>query len=265
GKVLTSDSDGNATWEDAGGSTLKGTSKTANYTLVAGDNSYMISCTNSFTLSFTAAATLGDGWFCYVKNAGTGEITLDPDGAEEIDSLTTYKMYPGEVRMISCDGTKFTSVVLNSFFTTFATTGTFTKPPGYKDFSIDLIGGGGSGSGATQFQGTAGGGSSRKQQNITVDAVGTTETITIAAGGTGGVPGAVGTAGGTTTFGSLFSVYGGGKGCIATGGASGGAGGGANSVGGDGSVGAVSTGGSPVPNLTTTLGTGGDNIGSGGA
>ena len=84
--------------------------KTSAYTLLAADKATVVSCTGTFTLSFSAAATLGTTWFCSVKNDGTGIITLDPNSAETIDGVATIKMFPGEAFQIFCDGTVLRTV-----------------------------------------------------------------------------------------------------------------------------------------------------------
>lgn len=85
--------------------------KTANYTVLAADKGYMIDCTsNSFTLTLTAAATLTATHFFYVKNSGTGIITIDPNGAELINGAATITVYPGECFMVTCTATAFITV-----------------------------------------------------------------------------------------------------------------------------------------------------------
>ncbi|MCX6738470.1 MAG: hypothetical protein NT098_00265, partial [Candidatus Parcubacteria bacterium] len=89
-------------------STLVRSTRTGNTILGASDKSTLIDITSgTFTQTFTAAETLGSGWFCYIKNSGTGDVTLDPNGAELIDGLATYVMYPGESRLVQCTGTGF--------------------------------------------------------------------------------------------------------------------------------------------------------------
>lgn len=84
--------------------------KSSNYTAVVADHQRVFSCTSSFTLALTAAATLGDGWAIYVRNAGTGVITINPDASEQIDGATTVKLYPGEACIVACSGSAFTTI-----------------------------------------------------------------------------------------------------------------------------------------------------------
>ena len=111
--VLTADSS-TATgvkWAAAGGggsSTLTISSKTAAYTVVAGDLGTIINCTaNTFTVALTAAATLGAGFNCWIWNTGAGVITIDPNLTETIDSYTTFVLRQGEGTQIVCDGTNW--------------------------------------------------------------------------------------------------------------------------------------------------------------
>lgn len=232
---------------------LAESSKSSAYTLASGDLGTILRLTATFTLAFTAAATLGAGWWCYLSNEGSGDITLDPNASEQIDGLTSFVMYPGEVRKVWCDGSAFRSVVLRSFRRRFTASGTFTKPPGYGAFAGFVLGAGGGGgkSGSTPTTGGGGGGAC-VPFTLLASAVGTTETITVGTGGPGASSAGVGTAGGNTTLGSLVTAYGGGGG---GGNAStnyvGGGGGGALSAG---SVGNASGASGGNPNGSSTLG-----------
>ena len=94
-----------------GSSTLTISNKTAAYTVVAGDLGTIINCTSgTFTVSLTAAATLGSGFNCWVWNTSstaTDTITIDPSGAETIDGRTTLILRRGEGTQIVCDGTNW--------------------------------------------------------------------------------------------------------------------------------------------------------------
>ena len=214
GNVLTSDGTTWASTAPAGGSELVRSARTSNTILDAGDNSTLIDITSStFTQTFTAAATLGDGWFCYIKNSGTGTITLDPNGAELIDGLSTYKMYPNECRLIQCTGTAFNSIVVSPFVKVITSTETFTTPPGYSKFSGLLWGGGGSGGHGGGARAGGGGGGACVPFSLTATQMGTSQSITIGAGGAAqSTSSADGSVGGSSSIGSLVTVYGGGGG-----------------------------------------------------
>lgn len=127
-------------------------SLSADYTAVAGDKGKLLDCTAALTLSLTAAATLGAGWWCLYRNAtsdGTSLVSIDPASAELIDGLTTLTGYSGEVRQILCDGTGFKSVLLSGGYADFVSSGSFIVPPGISAAVVDVIGGGGGGGGGT--------------------------------------------------------------------------------------------------------------------
>lgn len=173
----------------------------------------------TFPVTFESAPTLGSRWYAYVKNSGTGDVTLDPDGSEQIDGLTSYVMYPQELRMIICTGTAFVTYVLNSFSRTFDSSGTFTKPPGYKAFAgIAWSAGSSGGKDTATARGGAGGGAF--PFDIPAATFGASETITIGAGGAAVTASStIGNAGGNTSIGSLLTVYGAAGGASPSGGA----------------------------------------------
>lgn len=84
--------------------------KSGAYTVVAADKGKVINCTGTWTLSVTAAATLGDGFGFAVWNNGTGTITIDPSGSEQIDGATTKALAAGKLAIVYCDGVKFVTV-----------------------------------------------------------------------------------------------------------------------------------------------------------
>jgi len=199
-----------AYWTLLGGKTLLvKEDRTSNTVLAATDFGKRLDITSgTFTQTFTAAATLGSGWYLIYGNSGTGNITLDPDGTDEIDGLTDYIVYPGEVRIIQCDGTGFNSVVLNSFYLEVLTTSTFVTPPGYPVFGSIIWSGAGSGAStdtpAGNAMGGAGGGCFRFE--LPSDLFGATETVTIGAGGAS-VTGTIGLVGGNSSIGTIAIVY----------------------------------------------------------
>ena len=242
--------------------------RTSNTILASSDASTLVVITSgTFTQTFTAAATLGSGWFCYIQNLGTGDITLDPNGSETIDGLTSYIMYGGETRLVQCTGTAFTSVVLSPFYRAFTSTENFTKPPGYSYFTGLVWGAGGGGGKSGSSDGGGGGGGTCVPLNLLASAVSASTTVTIGAGGTGATADpSQGAAGGNTTFGSLVTAYGGGGGGGDAAGVGGGSGGGALGAGGVGTTGTVVGG---IPSISgqannTGFGGGGTSAGTAG-
>ena len=81
--------------------------KTANYTVVAADLDAVIDCSGTFTVSLTAAATLGDRFTVGIRNSGTGLITIDPNSSETIDGYATIALLPGQSVELICDGSNW--------------------------------------------------------------------------------------------------------------------------------------------------------------
>ena len=237
--------------------------RTSNTELGVGDRGKLIDITSgTFSQTFAAAATLGSGWWLYLRNSGTGNVTLDPNSTEQIDGLTSFIMYPGESRLITCDGTGFYSSTLAPGVAKFTSSGTFVVPPGVSRLLVRAVGaGGGGGSGRRGSSGTArlggggGGGGACVEQTLYGVTPGSSVTVTIGAGGTAGAAvssndtdGADGGVGGTTTFGSYVSAYGGGGGYKGNaGGVAGGSGGGGAGAGAVSAAGSAVAGG--LPNL----------------
>jgi trimeric autotransporter adhesin len=103
---------GTAIGGGGGSSTITISNQTAAYTVVAGDLAKVINCSGatSFTVSLTAAATLGAGFNVTIWNNSTTTamaVTIDPAGSETIDGKTTLVVRPGEGTQIVCDGTNW--------------------------------------------------------------------------------------------------------------------------------------------------------------
>lgn len=189
--------------------------RTSNTALSLAEKGKLIDITTgNFTQTFNTVANLGQGWFCYLRNSSTGDVTLDPNASETLDGLTSFIMYPGEVRLLLCDGAVLRSVVINAFAKNYLSSGTFVKPPGYIGFEVEVIGGGQGGeAGRSGFQqggsigtvnGAAGGvPGARRQAFIPSGRIASSVTVTVGAGGLGGTTqGASGSAGGASIFGA---------------------------------------------------------------
>ncbi len=57
------------------------------------------------TLSIPVYTSLETRWFTHIQNEGTGEIVIDPNGAETINGASTLKLYPGESCLVMLTGT----------------------------------------------------------------------------------------------------------------------------------------------------------------
>lgn len=182
------------------------TTKTGAYTLAVADKDALIDCSGTWTLGLTAAATLGAGWWCYVRNIGTGTITADPNGAETIDGLTTGVIRPGMTLLIQCDGSAFHCLRVGPHVAMEAlTSGTsWTCPLGVRTVRLRQSGGGAGGAAAASGSAGSCGG---YLEAVWVSVPGSSYSYSIGAAGT------VGGSGGTTTFtanGITYSSTGGG-------------------------------------------------------
>jgi len=272
GNLLTSNG---STWTSAAapaGSAILRVARTSNTAIAVGNKSNLIDITSgTFTQTFNSCASLGSGFFCYIRNSGTGDITLDPDASETIDGLASYVMYPNEVRLVQCDGSALRTIVLVGFSRTFTSSATVTIPPGYNNFGGYIWGGGGGGArGGVDSQGNGyfsggGGGGACAPFTLPSSLFGASISYTQGAGGSAGASaGTAGTAGGNSTLGSLITAYGGGGGYFGVdAAASGGGGGGGGLTGAGGSASGAASGAGGQPNFNTGLLYGGAGFGGG--
>jgi hypothetical protein len=239
---------------------------TSGYTAVSDDRAKVIMAFGTGTLAFDPVATLGADWFCYVQNLGTGDITLNPSGSEQIDGLTSWILYPGGTILVQCNGSNLRSLLLSPMRKVFTANGTVTKPGVGQWMDFEGWGGGGSGAkGGAGNGGAGGGGGGYKSGRLALSAVGATESITVGAA-VAGVTAAsgAGSTGNTSSIGSLVTFYAGGGGGLS--GTRGGGGGGAGGLG-SGSNGGSSGGAGGPPDSGSGGGdntTGGNNDGFGG-
>lgn len=118
--------------------------KTANYTVVAGDANKVIKCDGSggaFTITLTAAATLGDGFVVTIlktsadTNTATGAITIDPNLTETISGASASQVLFAQYSHLSiiCDGSNFQTISANDYRNSSTTGATYTASNQYSD------------------------------------------------------------------------------------------------------------------------------------
>jgi len=99
------------------GSTLNQTTPVAafssSYTLLASDRASTYVWTGgSGTLSLTSATTLGNNWFVFVRNGGSGTLTVSPTGGNQINGLASLALQPSDSCLIVCSGSAFFTIGL---------------------------------------------------------------------------------------------------------------------------------------------------------
>lgn len=79
------------------------------------------------------ASSIGDNWFILLKNNGSGTLTINCSGSDNIDQQSSKTFQPNESSLIVCDGNGYVTVgygTSNTFFftalTKSVTTGTYT-------------------------------------------------------------------------------------------------------------------------------------------
>lgn len=82
---------------------------TANTTLDATHRAGLLVCTNGPTLTLTAAATLGAGWFATIVNADASAV-LRVTGSQTIDGKDNLVLAPNQSATVFCDGSAFFSL-----------------------------------------------------------------------------------------------------------------------------------------------------------
>jgi hypothetical protein len=87
------------------------TSFNSDYTAGNPDRAVMFVWTGAGgTLTLPAATTVGNNWFCYVRNAGAGSLVVDPAGTPYIDGLATLSFQPNESAIVASDGANYYTI-----------------------------------------------------------------------------------------------------------------------------------------------------------
>lgn len=87
------------------------TSFSVNYTAGVTDRAKLYNWTAAAgTLTLPDPAVVGDNWFLYLRNSGTGAIVADPPGGITINGSLSLSFQPGESAIIVSDGVSFYTV-----------------------------------------------------------------------------------------------------------------------------------------------------------
>lgn len=142
--------------------------------------------------------------------AGICPNTIDAAGGTAVTNGTSHNcLYVTTSNKIGNE-----PCVVNVYVQTFTNSGTYTPHVGLINADVMCVGGGGAGGGApsttsNQVNAGAGGGAGGFAEGIfTASTIGSSQSVTIGAGGTG-VSGSSGNSGGATTFGALLTANGG--------------------------------------------------------
>lgn len=106
----------------------------SNYTAVNSDRASAYVWTGgSGTLTLPNAGTVGEDWFFLVRNGGTGTLTVNPDGGQNINGTASLPMQPADSAVIISSGSSWYTVGLGKStqfnftqLTKAVTTGTYT-------------------------------------------------------------------------------------------------------------------------------------------
>lgn len=83
------------------------------YSLTAPDRAKLFAWSGGLgTLTLPTAVAAGNGWFVQVRNAGQGDLTIDPSGSETINGGSTLLLQPGDSACVISDGTEWFTVGL---------------------------------------------------------------------------------------------------------------------------------------------------------
>ena len=83
----------------------------ANYAAGVQDRARMFNWTGAAgTLTLPDATVVGNNWFVYLRNSGSGAITADPPGLETIDGSLFLSFQPGESAIIVSDGANYFTI-----------------------------------------------------------------------------------------------------------------------------------------------------------
>lgn len=112
------------------------TSFNTNYTAGVNDRAKMFNWTSAGgTFTLPDPTTVGDNWFVYLRNSGSGAIVADPPGLITIDGLLSLSFQPDESAIIVSDGANFFTIGFGQS-ATFAFDYTVINVPGTGTYTL---------------------------------------------------------------------------------------------------------------------------------
>ena len=108
----------------------------SNYTTTAADRAKMFNWTGAGgTFSLPDVTAVGNNWFVYLRNSGSGAIVADPPGAINIDGSASLSIQPNESAIIVSDGVNFYTIGFGQS-ATFAFDYTVINVPGTGTYTL---------------------------------------------------------------------------------------------------------------------------------
>lgn len=107
-----------------------------NYTATLADRAKMFNWTGAAgTFTLPDPAIIGNNWFVYLRNSGSGAVSADAPGITNIDGGSFLSFQPGESAIIACDGTNFYTIGFGQS-ATFAFDYTVIAVPGSGNYTL---------------------------------------------------------------------------------------------------------------------------------
>ena len=108
----------------------------SSYTTTLSDRAKMFNWTGAAgTLTLPDPVIVGNNWFVYLRNSGSGAISADAPGVTSIDGNSFLSFQPGESAIIACDGSDFYTIGFGQS-ATFAFDYTVIDVPGSGDYTL---------------------------------------------------------------------------------------------------------------------------------
>lgn len=112
------------------------TSFNSNYTTTLADRAKMFNWTGAAgTFTLPDPVVVGNNWFLYLRNSGSGAITAQPPSLITIDNDVFLSFQPGESAIIACDGSNFYTIGYGQS-ATFAFDYTVIDVPGSGNYTL---------------------------------------------------------------------------------------------------------------------------------